>query len=51
MLDVVSGGRVEVGVGRGYQPRESEVLGKPFGSTIQDQERNRVAFAERPSTS
>lgn len=46
MLDVVSGGRVEVGVGRGYQPRESEVLGKPFGSTIQDQERNRVAFAE-----
>jgi len=46
MLDVVSGGRVEVGVGRGYQPRESEVLGKPFGSTIQDQERNRAAFAE-----
>jgi len=46
MLDVVSGGRVEVGVGRGYQPRENEVLGKPFGSTIQDQERNRVAFTE-----
>lgn len=46
MLDVVSGGRVEVGVGRGYQPRESEVFGKPYGSTIQDQERNRVAFAE-----
>ncbi len=46
MLDVVSGGRVEVGVGRGYQPRENEVLGKPYGSTIQDQERNRVAFAE-----
>ena len=46
MLDVVSGGRVEVGVGRGYQPRECEVLGKPYGSTIQDQERNRVAFVE-----
>ncbi len=46
MLDVVSGGRVEVGVGRGYQPRENEVLGKPYGSTIQDQERNRVAFQE-----
>ena len=46
MLDVVSGGRVEVGIGRGYQPRESEIFGKPFGSTIQDQERNRVAFAE-----
>ncbi len=46
MLDVLSGGRVEVGVGRGYQPREAEVFGKPFGSTIQDQERNRVAFAE-----
>ena len=46
MLDVVSGGRVEVGIGRGYQPRESEVLGKPFGSTVQDQERNRVAFSE-----
>lgn len=46
MLDVISGGRVEVGVGRGYQPRETEVFGKPFGSTIQDQERNRVAFSE-----
>jgi alkanesulfonate monooxygenase SsuD/methylene tetrahydromethanopterin reductase-like flavin-dependent oxidoreductase (luciferase family) len=46
MLDVVSGGRVEVGVGRGYQPREAEVFGKPYGSTIQDQERNRVSFAE-----
>ncbi|HMM75197.1 MAG TPA: LLM class flavin-dependent oxidoreductase [Gammaproteobacteria bacterium] len=46
MLDVVSGGRVEVGVGRGYQPRESEVFGRPYGSTIQDQERNRVAFHE-----
>ena len=46
MLDVVSGGRAEIGIGRGYQPRENETLGKPFGSTIQDQERNRAAFEE-----
>lgn len=46
MLDVISGGRVECGIGRGYQPRENETFGKPFGSTIQDQERNRVAFEE-----
>lgn len=46
LLDVVSGGRVECGIGRGYQPRENEVLGRPYGSTIQDQERNRKAFEE-----
>lgn len=46
MLDVISGGRVEVGMGRGYQPRENETFGKPYGSTIQDQERNRAAFEE-----
>ena len=46
MLDVISGGRVECGVGRGYQPRENETLGRPYGSTIQDQERNRKAFEE-----
>ena len=45
-LDVVSGGRVECGIGRGYQPRENEVLGRPYGSTIQDQERNRAAYEE-----
>jgi alkanesulfonate monooxygenase SsuD/methylene tetrahydromethanopterin reductase-like flavin-dependent oxidoreductase (luciferase family) len=45
-LDVISGGRVECGVGRGYQPRENETLGRPYGSTIQDQERNRKAFEE-----
>jgi alkanesulfonate monooxygenase SsuD/methylene tetrahydromethanopterin reductase-like flavin-dependent oxidoreductase (luciferase family) len=38
-LDVISGGRVECGIGRGYQPRENETLGRPYGSTIQDQER------------
>jgi alkanesulfonate monooxygenase SsuD/methylene tetrahydromethanopterin reductase-like flavin-dependent oxidoreductase (luciferase family) len=46
LLDVISGGRVECGLGRGYQPRENEVLGRPYGSTIQDQERNRKAFEE-----
>jgi alkanesulfonate monooxygenase SsuD/methylene tetrahydromethanopterin reductase-like flavin-dependent oxidoreductase (luciferase family) len=46
MLDVISGGRVEFGVGRGYQPREVEVLGFPYGASIQDQERNRAYFQE-----
>lgn len=45
MLDVLSGGRLEFGVGRGYQPREAEVFGWPF-STIQDQERNRAYYNE-----
>lgn len=46
MLDVVSGGRVEFGVGRGYQPREVEIFGCAYGSSIQDQERNRAYFQE-----
>jgi alkanesulfonate monooxygenase SsuD/methylene tetrahydromethanopterin reductase-like flavin-dependent oxidoreductase (luciferase family) len=45
-LDVISGGRVECGMGRGCQPRENETLGRPYGSMIQDQERNRKAFGE-----
>ena len=44
MLDVISGGRLEFGIGRGYQPREAEVFGRPFGATIQDQERNRAYY-------
>ena len=31
-LDVISGGRVECGMGRGYQPRENETLGRPYGA-------------------
>lgn len=46
MLDVISGGRLEFGIGRGYQPREAEVFGRPLGSTVQDQERNRRFFEE-----
>lgn len=47
MLDIMSDGRAAVGVGRGYQPREAEVLGDQyFGGTIQDQEKNRVVYHE-----
>lgn len=46
MLDVISGGRVEPGFGRGYQPREVEVLGWPMGGTVQDDERNRRFYQE-----
>jgi alkanesulfonate monooxygenase SsuD/methylene tetrahydromethanopterin reductase-like flavin-dependent oxidoreductase (luciferase family) len=47
-LDVYSGGRAEIGIGRGYQPRECEVLGGQYwGGTIQDQEKNRASFEEK----
>lgn len=46
MLDVISHGRLECGFGRGYQPRENETFGRNYGSTIQDQERNRSSFEE-----
>jgi alkanesulfonate monooxygenase SsuD/methylene tetrahydromethanopterin reductase-like flavin-dependent oxidoreductase (luciferase family) len=46
MLDIISGGRLEFGIARGYQPREVETLGGVLGSTTQDQERNRAFFEE-----
>jgi alkanesulfonate monooxygenase SsuD/methylene tetrahydromethanopterin reductase-like flavin-dependent oxidoreductase (luciferase family) len=46
MLDIISGGRMEFGVGRGYQPREVEVLGAALGASVQDGERNRQFFEE-----
>jgi len=46
MLDILSGGRLEFGIGRGYQSREAETFGSPYGSTIQDQERNRAYYQE-----
>jgi alkanesulfonate monooxygenase SsuD/methylene tetrahydromethanopterin reductase-like flavin-dependent oxidoreductase (luciferase family) len=45
IVDVLSGGRLEMGLGRGYQPRETEVLGWP-GGTVQDQEKNRALYDE-----
>ncbi len=47
MLDVISDGRTEVGIGRGYQPRENETLGQYWGGGIQDQEQNRVSYEEK----
>lgn len=47
MLDVVSDGRLEVGIGRGYQPREAELFGQYWGGGVQDQEQNRASFKEK----
>lgn len=46
ILDCISGGRTEVGLGRGYQAREAETFGYSYGSTVQDQERNRSFHQE-----
>lgn len=47
MLDVISEGRTEIGIGRGYQGRENETLGQYWGGTIQDDEKNRASFEEK----
>lgn len=46
MLDIISGGRMEFGMGRGYQSREVEMFGATLGSTLMDEERNRLWFDE-----
>ncbi|HEY4276812.1 MAG TPA: LLM class flavin-dependent oxidoreductase [Conexibacter sp.] len=46
ILDTISGGRLDVGLGRGYQPRETETFGYSYGSSHGDQERNRAYFEE-----
>jgi alkanesulfonate monooxygenase SsuD/methylene tetrahydromethanopterin reductase-like flavin-dependent oxidoreductase (luciferase family) len=46
ILDIISGGRVECGIGRGYQSRETETFGATYGSSTQDQERNRSYYEE-----
>jgi len=47
MLDIISEGRTQIGVGRGYSPRENEQLGQYWGGTIQDEEKNRTSFEEK----
>src|SRR4029079_16493787 len=46
ILDNLSGGRAEVGLGRGDQGREAETFGFSYGSTVQDQEKNRAFHEE-----
>jgi len=45
-VDILSNGRLEMGIGRGYQPREAEILGRPYGAGVQDGEANRAIFEE-----
>ena len=47
MVDIVSNGRVDVGIGRGFAPRENEVLGQYWGGGIQNEEQNRASFREK----
>lgn len=46
MLDVISGGRAEVGVGTGRGSVEADVLGQHWGGTLRDDSRNEASFAE-----
>jgi alkanesulfonate monooxygenase SsuD/methylene tetrahydromethanopterin reductase-like flavin-dependent oxidoreductase (luciferase family) len=46
MLDVLSGGRLEFGVGRGGGPRETEVFGQVYGSSDLDPDRAQAYFDE-----
>ena len=47
MLDHISDGRAEVGVGRGFGAFAADTLGQYWGGTAQDQVRNRRSFEEK----
>lgn len=46
MLDVISDGRVEVGVGRGLGSKAAETLGQYWGGSRTDELQNQLAFEE-----
>lgn len=46
-LDVLSDGRIDVGIGRGSQKLEAAVFGQHWGGTLADQTKNRNSFEEK----
>lgn len=47
MLDVISDGRIGVGIGTGFGAREGETLGQYWGGTQQDKNKNWRSFEEK----
>src|SRR6202049_885299 len=50
LLDVISGGGVECGIGPGYQPRATGQAGRPYGSTNHDPGGKRKGVEEASTT-